>query len=1159
MAHSLLDPRLLAPTSANEELFNFAIRRGLQLEQFKAGEIKRMLRILDKEVLPALLNQLDTRKALIKAAGGIDPGPLVTKRLEELIATTNGIIRGGVTKMGKSMTKSMKGFALSEAQWQHAMLGRSTILNISFNMPSLQALNSAITSKPMQGRFLKQWFEQLSKNAQGRAEAAIRTGVTNGETIQAIRNRLMTAVGASKREATIITRTAVSHVSSRAREATYLANEDTIKGVRWVSTLDSRTSFICQSLDGRVFPVGEGERPPAHHQCRSTTVPVLKSWKDLGIDLKEAPPGTRASMNGQVPAKQTYGQWLKKQGKATQNKALGPARAEMFRNGELQITDLVDQQGKTLRLDQLVVTDSGVPNALNTKDDIVEAFALLKTTNIADIAKNDPLHDVAQTVRNISIKLAAGKVPTPKQLVWFNTLSEGAQDYIRERALDLKDPFKKASLFAKKKPKIGPPPKVGGLPAPTKHVPFEKTPPPIERRLPPKPKPKLQIPELEVLDVDSMTFVRDLPGSTGPKLYVDKHGVSWVIKGNTEALVRNEVLANKLYKSVGVDVPDVRLAMHNGELRVASRFRGVETANFSNAAVLSEAQADFATDAWLANWDVVGLQFDNLKQASGTTNLIRLDQGGALAFRAQGSPKGVLFGNVVDEIDSLRDVSINPQSAKVFGSMSDIQLAKSIDDLIENVDHLLMDKLIDQYGPIDVLQRTALKAKMRRRLEDLAERSKKFKNPAPTPVRGKTTRFTSNADWRRSLTVEEEAAFFQWKRNPGSIREVQRGLYNDATAKRHGLAIERRLLDGPPVDKTIHRGYGNMPGEFVDKFVVGETFEIEATSGFSTKKSTASNFGGSSASRTDSTSVVLRIKKSQAGVDITQIDSYKSEAEVLIPKGTRFKVISKEWVPRPNAAFRGNWEIILEEVIDKGRVGDKIAARGTAGRASTFAKIDLANTADEIVKIIKKANKGLRHIEFELADMSLEASKELGKQMVQLSRLKTAATVGQRLKAVRMIDLPDKVYARVISEPGGRSGVLVFNNKYFSTANIEKYKKAKLRDMDSGWSIKTDNPIAQMIQHEFGHVVHRLGDDLIDGIVDYIDTFPPTLQDLPSRYAMTKPSEALAEAFSSVLGKPKSFWTPWERKFAEILEASFADEGLTSPFGKFKVTKVDLG
>jgi hypothetical protein len=80
---------------------------------------------------------------------------------------------------------------------------------------------------------------------------------------------------------------------------------------------------------------------------------VLKSWKELGIKLKDAPPGTRASMNGQVAARTTYPEWLRKQPIAVQEEALGVGRAALFRRGVVPIERFVDRRYNPLNLRQL--------------------------------------------------------------------------------------------------------------------------------------------------------------------------------------------------------------------------------------------------------------------------------------------------------------------------------------------------------------------------------------------------------------------------------------------------------------------------------------------------------------------------------------------------------------------------------------------------------------------------------------------------------------------------------------------------------------------------------------------------------------------------------------------------------------------------------------
>ena len=87
--------------------------------------------------------------------------------------------------------------------------------------------------------------------------------------------------------------------------------------------------------------------------CRSTSAPVTKSFRDLGIDADEVPAGTRASMDGQAPQETDFGSWLERQSKARQDDVLGPGRADLWRDGKIGFRDLVDGQGRELTLEQL--------------------------------------------------------------------------------------------------------------------------------------------------------------------------------------------------------------------------------------------------------------------------------------------------------------------------------------------------------------------------------------------------------------------------------------------------------------------------------------------------------------------------------------------------------------------------------------------------------------------------------------------------------------------------------------------------------------------------------------------------------------------------------------------------------------------------------------
>lgn len=180
---------------------------------------------------------------------------------------------------------------------------------------------------------------------------------------------------------------------------------------------------------------------------------------------------------------------------------------------------------------------------------------------------------------------------------------------------------------------------------------------------------------------------------------------------------KNEALANYLYELGGVPVPDVSIG--SDDITFASRIvEGDNVAELStvlgNQSVYDQLRENFVFDAWLANWDVVGLNYDNVKVVDGVP--YRIDAGGAMLFRAMGSPKGQMFGNDVGELETLRFQ--NPQSGTIFADITDEQAKRGAErlaaitpqDIVNAVeayglDKSLSDKLIarrkfvlDKYG-----------------------------------------------------------------------------------------------------------------------------------------------------------------------------------------------------------------------------------------------------------------------------------------------------------------------------------------------------------------------------------------------------------------------------------------------------------------------------
>jgi len=266
-------------------------------------------------------------------------------------------------------------FAQQESRFASEMLINTVPIEVGAVLPSSAVLRSAVVSRPFQGSHLREWYGTLQDAQRRNLRQSIRLGVAEGESIEQIVDRVVGTRGAGfadgslevgRRQARGVVRTAVNHVSTHAREATYAEHSELIKGVQMVATLDGRTSPFCRNIDGQVFPLSSGTRPPFHFNCRTTTVPIIRSLRELGIgNLGTYSPAARASMNGQVAGSLRYPQWFRSQSAGFQREVLGPKRYQMFSNGLTDITRFADRKGRLYTLSDLYRRESSIAQAAN--------------------------------------------------------------------------------------------------------------------------------------------------------------------------------------------------------------------------------------------------------------------------------------------------------------------------------------------------------------------------------------------------------------------------------------------------------------------------------------------------------------------------------------------------------------------------------------------------------------------------------------------------------------------------------------------------------------------------------------------------------------------------------------------------------------------------
>ena len=132
-----------------------------------------------------------------------------------------------------------------------------------------------------------------------------------------------------------------------------------------MATLDSRTSLICGRLDGKVYSLSNknAPQPPQHFNCRSTTVPIVKSYEDIRDTkspriskrrLQRISKSKRASFNGQVPSETNFPKFLSEQDDSFKLAVLGnKRRVEIFNTGKLKFTQFSTKTGQLVSINKL--------------------------------------------------------------------------------------------------------------------------------------------------------------------------------------------------------------------------------------------------------------------------------------------------------------------------------------------------------------------------------------------------------------------------------------------------------------------------------------------------------------------------------------------------------------------------------------------------------------------------------------------------------------------------------------------------------------------------------------------------------------------------------------------------------------------------------------
>jgi hypothetical protein len=360
------------------------LTRSIALMRFTAterGNVLRILRQMEEELVELLVYSGKPLTAITRE----DKARLL-KQAQESIERLYG-------ETSEVMAETMREVGRIEAAAIVASLDKAFQGMVAPNMPTEAKLKRMADNTLIEGAPSADWWKRQAGDTVFRFKAALQQGLAQGESnaqiIQRVRGTangftmvegkrvynytggFMDALRSPKGGIASLVQTSIMAAGGAARMDTYQANDDVIKGLKQLSTLDSHTSQTCLAYSGGHWKMDEARTPvapttlpfispkgsasgcPRHFSCRSLITPETKTFRELGIDLPEFPGTTRSASGGPVAADMSFDAFIKRKGDAFADDLLGPGRAQLWRDKKITLTQLLDQNGRPLTLKEL--------------------------------------------------------------------------------------------------------------------------------------------------------------------------------------------------------------------------------------------------------------------------------------------------------------------------------------------------------------------------------------------------------------------------------------------------------------------------------------------------------------------------------------------------------------------------------------------------------------------------------------------------------------------------------------------------------------------------------------------------------------------------------------------------------------------------------------
>lgn len=273
--------------------------------------------------LEELITEIEESLESIKSIHSIQEANEYLSELEELIADYIDEYENHMKSVATSISER-------ESNWFAALMLSTYAINVVIP----EKLNKNISLIPYSTtNTIKSFASTMKQKLNNTVKNNLNTGVFWGYGGEQLVENIEKPLEIVKRAISTETQEMVQSFVKTVQRQIQKENKKIFTGYKWCSILDSRTCDICAELNGTVYKdITTVPFVPVHYKCRCSTISFIQEEAEPDWD--------------------SFSEWIEGLDEEDQLDVLGRKRFDLWKSGELEVTDFVND-GRKLLLSEL--------------------------------------------------------------------------------------------------------------------------------------------------------------------------------------------------------------------------------------------------------------------------------------------------------------------------------------------------------------------------------------------------------------------------------------------------------------------------------------------------------------------------------------------------------------------------------------------------------------------------------------------------------------------------------------------------------------------------------------------------------------------------------------------------------------------------------------